>query len=147
MKNRTGLVVLVDMLALLFFVVAFRSMSNEPRFLITRNNSFGDPEYLMIAQRSVDSPTGWEVRRNGNDRWDPVHSNEEWLADTVGSECSPICRDYGVSDLSQGRILIGGYLGRQVANFFYNNCRASPHACRNVVLHIDQNQLTIETRH
>ena len=138
MKNRTGLVVFVDILMVLIFVIAVRNIESVPQFEISNNNEIDLVKGLVVA-RYLPSQKSWEIYTSG--RWRAVGEDEKWRDSVISVACDERCKKYGISDLSNGAYLVVNKLAHDIGMIYFNKCRSANPPCRKVLFTIDGNKL------
>lgn len=124
-RSRSGMVVLLDVFAILVLLLASRIISPSIDIAVSADHEMAIESSVTLLQRDAFGDFRYLTR----DGWQNVRGDESWLTDMITIDCDLRCLSYEEAGTST-EILIVGVLARNLLFDFYNFCRNEGGACR-----------------
>jgi len=141
-RSKVGMIVLVDILAILVLLLASRLAPAELRINISPDQDVSIESGVTVISKL--GPKRYEyLTKNG---WREFDGSEVWQRKMITLDCNLICDDLVLDRHIDSEILIIGELAEKVLFTHFNQCRENRSACNNRVYTIDQSDFLLDEK-
>lgn len=141
-RSRVGVIVLVDILAVLVLLLASRLSSVEMEIELSTNQQVAIEAEVTIVSQTEDSQ--FEYLTLGG--WREFDGSEKWLNQMITLDCKKICDNFIRSDHVKSEMLVVGGLASKLIFTHYNECRKNREVCGSQIYLIEKSDFVIIQR-